>query len=202
MSLSTMTPEGEEQVPTQGGAVSLETLARITVLEQELAELKSTIASDSAYGLAKVTNATDVTQESGIALSAMQNNASVEGTLRNEIQTLISEKNGDWQSVPITSFSPGFSASHGADGIHCLKKSNGQKRINGILTVSNGFSLNNNLLFSVPNEFSLNSNAQVWFYMVSSTKISAITLVMQGAGVYYWSGILIEPGTYIIDLIY
>lgn len=81
-----MTTTGELPIPTQGGATSLETLARITALEQELADLKRSVASDTAYGLAKVTNATDVTEEIGIAISAVQNNASVSGSLRYEIE--------------------------------------------------------------------------------------------------------------------
>lgn len=72
---------------------SLETLARIEFLEQELADLKQSIASETAYGLSKVTNAADVTQENGIALSAMQNNSSLEGTLANKIEKLNNSNN-------------------------------------------------------------------------------------------------------------
>lgn len=93
MSLSTMTPTGELPIPTRGGVTSPETLARIEVLEQELADLKQSIASDTAYGLSKVTNAADVTQENGIALSAMQNNSSLEGTLANKIEKLNNSNN-------------------------------------------------------------------------------------------------------------
>lgn len=64
------------------------------------------MATDTAYGLAKVTNSMDVTEESGIAMSAMQNNASVEGTLANSIKALelsIFDKNKMYsQNVGIT----------------------------------------------------------------------------------------------------
>lgn len=53
-----------------------------------MADLKNTIASDSLYGLAKISNAADVTEENGIALSAIQNNASIDGTLAKKIQDI------------------------------------------------------------------------------------------------------------------
>ncbi len=68
--------------------MNLEVLARISAIEQELSALKQTIGSDSEYGLAKVTNSSSVNTENGIAMSAMQNNAAINGTLANAIAGL------------------------------------------------------------------------------------------------------------------
>ena len=71
-----------------GGGTSLEALSRIAVLEKELSDLKQTIATPDTYGLSKITDATDVTENNGLVLGAVQNNASVPGTLANKIQSI------------------------------------------------------------------------------------------------------------------
>ena len=71
-----------------GGGTSLEVLSRIAVLEKEISDLKQTIATPDTYGLSKITDATDVTENNGLVLGAVQNNASVPGTLANKIQSI------------------------------------------------------------------------------------------------------------------
>lgn len=93
MGLSTMTPEGELRIPMQGSP-SPEVLDRLEFLEntaaslqQEINELKGSIAGES-YGLVKLSDRTDITDASGIALSARQNNPSIKDTLANIIQSV------------------------------------------------------------------------------------------------------------------
>ena len=68
--------------------MNLEVLTRIGAIEQEISALKQTIGSDLEYGLAKVTNSSSVNTENGIAMSAMQNNAAIHGTLANRTKEL------------------------------------------------------------------------------------------------------------------
>ena len=88
MSVNLMTQGGLIYVPQGPGGVNLELLTRIDALEQELFTIKQTIGSDLEYGLAKVTNSSSVNTENGIAMSAMQNNAAINGTLANAIAGL------------------------------------------------------------------------------------------------------------------
>lgn len=75
MEISVMTKEGLH--PVRGGYRQL--LTRIEAVEQ----LR---AGEHAFGLAKVTNAADVTAANGgLVLPAMQNNAALPGTLANRI---------------------------------------------------------------------------------------------------------------------
>lgn len=85
MSISYMTPTGPIPIPVSGGAISLETLKKIADIEKELFNLKQTIASDTMFGLSKITSASDVTLESGIALSAVQNNPNIEGSIAQKV---------------------------------------------------------------------------------------------------------------------
>ncbi len=98
MGLSTMTPEGELRIPMQGSP-SPEVLARLEFLEstaaslqQEINELKGSIAGEG-YGLVKLSDRTDITDTSGIALSARQNNPSIAGTLANSVYNVMSDLN-------------------------------------------------------------------------------------------------------------
>lgn len=98
MGLSTITPEGEIRVPMQGSP-SPEVLARLEFLEstaaslqQEINELKGSIAGES-YGLVKLSDRTDITDTSGIALSARQNNPAIEGTIRNCLEKITNRLN-------------------------------------------------------------------------------------------------------------
>lgn len=72
-------------LPAWGG-VNLELLTRIDALERAVEQIRSQKASENAFGIAKLTNAQDVTDaNSGLALSAMQNNAGIEGTIANRL---------------------------------------------------------------------------------------------------------------------
>lgn len=71
------------------GGVNAETLSRLSALEDELREVKSSKATETGYGLAKISDAQDVTNpNSGMVLSSVQNNASVEGTLAHKIEQI------------------------------------------------------------------------------------------------------------------
>lgn len=86
-----------------GGGTSIELLSRISALEQEVSGIKQSKASPDSFGLSKASNAADVTDAgSGLVLSAVQNNAGVPGTLRNEI-----EKQNTLRSKDITSAETG-----------------------------------------------------------------------------------------------
>ncbi len=66
------------------GGVNLELLTRLSVLEQEVAAIKETRATEASYGLARLSNATDITEtNNGLAIPASQNNAGITGSLRN-----------------------------------------------------------------------------------------------------------------------
>lgn len=69
------------------GGVNLDFIKRLSDVEREISRLKEEKATTDRFGLTKLSNSTDATQENvGLSLSAMQNNASIPGTLRNEIE--------------------------------------------------------------------------------------------------------------------
>lgn len=89
MSISYMTKSGIIPIPVSsvGGGVNLDFIKRLSDVEREISRIKEEKASTDSFGLTKLSNSTDVTQENvGLSLSAMQNNASIPGTLRNEIE--------------------------------------------------------------------------------------------------------------------
>ena len=57
-------------------------------LETEINATKALRASTDSYGMTKVTNASDITDSTGIALAGTEKNASISGTLANQISTL------------------------------------------------------------------------------------------------------------------
>lgn len=96
MGLLTMTSEGELEVPTRGGLDKSE-IARLESLIEEnkqlaqqnrkmIEEIKETHATQDTYGLSRVTRRGDITfVDGGMAMSAVENNPSIEGTLANNI---------------------------------------------------------------------------------------------------------------------
>lgn len=58
------------------------------VINQEFENVKAMRGSDTEYGMVKLTNATDITDSTGLAVPASELNAAVEGTLANEINLL------------------------------------------------------------------------------------------------------------------
>lgn len=71
------------------GGVSAELLARIASLEQEVQQLKKSKATADSFGLAKISDATDVTErDNGLVLSAWQNNAANSGSIRSDIKNI------------------------------------------------------------------------------------------------------------------
>lgn len=85
-----MTKTGPVLVPTKSsGGGNLDTLKKIEDLEREVSSINNRKATEIDYGFAKLSNATDVTgTDSGIALSAVQNNASVPNTLRCDLEKI------------------------------------------------------------------------------------------------------------------
>lgn len=70
------------------GGVSAALLARIVALENEVSALKKQKATGSEYGLVKLSNASDVTESEGLAVPASELNSTVEGTVKNLLNTL------------------------------------------------------------------------------------------------------------------
>lgn len=93
MSFSIMTPQGEINVPvSSGGGANLDLLNRITQLEQTVSELSGKLdaalklrADNETYGLVQLSDSESVTDGTGLALSAIQNNPTIDGTLANRI---------------------------------------------------------------------------------------------------------------------
>lgn len=70
-----------------GGGVNTDILKRITDMESELRLLKQSVATETDYGLAKITESSAVTEkDSGLVLSARERNPAVDGTLANKIK--------------------------------------------------------------------------------------------------------------------
>lgn len=70
-------------LPAWGG-VNLELLTRLSALEQEVSAIKEAKATEVSYGLARLSNATDITEtNNALVLPALQNNAGIPGSLRN-----------------------------------------------------------------------------------------------------------------------
>lgn len=88
MSISYMTKSGIIPIPVLSvGGANLDFIKRLSDVEREISKLKEEKASTDSFGLTKLSNSTDITQENvGLSLSAMQNNASIPGTLRYEIE--------------------------------------------------------------------------------------------------------------------
>lgn len=73
----------------------MDLLDRIASIETEIDAIKNTKASEQEYGLSKISNACDVTESNnGIALSAMQNNPSIVGTLANKVESISNSCSG------------------------------------------------------------------------------------------------------------
>lgn len=99
MGVSTMTSEGELEVPTRGGTGKSE-ITRLEALIEEnkqlaqqnrqmIEEIKATHATQDTYGLSRVTRSGDITLvDGGMAMSAVENNPSIDGTLANQILLL------------------------------------------------------------------------------------------------------------------
>lgn len=102
MSISIMKKTGPLEVPTRGGGISLELLARISALEStvegltkslgdantEIQRLSGLRATHDRYGMAKICDLSTVTDSEGLVLPASQNNAAINGSLANRIKKL------------------------------------------------------------------------------------------------------------------
>lgn len=93
MSLSFLTPHGEVKIPS--GGVNQELINRISDIESrlldltdKLAGLESTHADKENYGLVRLSDASSVTQMSGLALPATEKNSALPGTLANMIGSI------------------------------------------------------------------------------------------------------------------
>lgn len=67
------------------GGVNKELLDRISLLENEVSKLKQQKASKTEYGMAQISDSTDVTTDVGFVLGAKEKNAAVNGTIANKI---------------------------------------------------------------------------------------------------------------------
>lgn len=99
MGLGTMSGGQYYPVPSGSGVVSAELLARISDLENEVSTLKAQKATADAFGLVKLTDASDVTESTGLALPASEKNASIDGTIGNFISKL-SNRIGNIKYLP------------------------------------------------------------------------------------------------------
>lgn len=88
MSISFMTASGPIKVPVDVGGVNLDLLNKLSNIENQIDDLKKH-ATTQEFGLSKISSATDVTeQDSGLVLSAVQNNPTVDGSIRNELEKI------------------------------------------------------------------------------------------------------------------
>lgn len=67
------------------GGVNRDLLDRVSLLESELAELKQKKASETEYGLGKISASASVTEDDGLLLSAKEKNDAISGSLANRI---------------------------------------------------------------------------------------------------------------------
>lgn len=95
MSISKMGTNGLIDVPTKSGGVNLALLNRIKQLEQTVSELSRKLdaalnlrADNETYGLVRLSDSESVTDGVGLALSAIQNNQAIEGTIRNRLEKI------------------------------------------------------------------------------------------------------------------
>lgn len=87
ISVSITTPDGEQKIPTEG--VTRELINRILALEKEVEELKQSRATTETMGLSQVFGGGGVTDwDSGLVVSAVQQNPSVPGTFANQIASI------------------------------------------------------------------------------------------------------------------
>ncbi len=87
ISVSIITQEGEQKIPTEG--TTQELINRILALEKEVEELKQSRATTGTMGLSQVFGGGDATDwDSGLVVSAVQQNPSVPGTFANQISSI------------------------------------------------------------------------------------------------------------------
>lgn len=109
MSISIMAKNGPLLVPNQSGGVNLDVLTRLSSLEREVEAIKNLKATENGYGLAMISNAKDVTEvNSGLVMSAVQNNPSVSGTIASKIEEL-KAGNGIYKLLDLATLENGFS---------------------------------------------------------------------------------------------
>ena len=68
------------------GGVNKNLLNRIATLEEEVSQLKRQKAGKTTYGLAKISDLTDVTTEDGLVLGTKEKNATIPGTIAHNIE--------------------------------------------------------------------------------------------------------------------
>lgn len=77
------------------GGVNKELLDRIALLENEVSILKQKKASKTEYGMAQISDATDITTDVGFVLGAKEKNAAIPGSIMHSLKK--AENNALWK---------------------------------------------------------------------------------------------------------
>lgn len=172
--------------------------ATVERLERSIEEAKALRASFTAHGMTKVTNSAAVTDSTGLALAATEKNATIEGTLANQLAQLNTDYSNGWKTnpdtyVPVT-YGEGFAAINDVDQVRCSHLLNGLRCITGAMTTTKEIVTSERItvVFTVPSAFALTAEDgmlyQKWISAVDTASGEAYNLLFSGNSVYGWGG--------------
>lgn len=181
-----MQEDGISQVPTSGGG-NLELLNRMAELENSVSQLYERVsrteqsrATPDTYGLAKATDATNVTQkDSGLVVGAWQLNEGMTDSLANRIADLESIKARSCviKSSKASWMCAGIQDLNDVDGVRIHLLNNGMHIVSGLFSITDVSAFKDAMnsggnLMRFPQEYAFINNfsaAQIWSGMVIST---------------------------------
>ena len=223
MSLNIMQEDGILQVFDRRNLELLNRMAdlenSVSQLDKRAAQTEQSRATPDTYGLAKVTDATNVTQkDSGLVLGAWQNNAGMTGSLANRVAALesIKERSCVIKSSKASWMCAGIQDLNDVDGVRIHLLNNGMHLISGLFSVTDldAFSAAINsggLIMRFPEEYAFANNVsptQTWSgVMISTTSARTfpIRIPSGAANLFLWghsAATLIENAAYQLFAIY
>ena len=167
-------------------------------LEKAIEDAEALRASPTVYGMTKITNSAAVTDSTGLALAATEKNATIGGTLANQLAQLNTDYSNGWKTnpdtyVPVT-YGEGFAAINDVDQVRCSHLLNGLRCITGAMTTTKEIVTSERItvVFTVPSAFALTAEDgmlyQKWISAVDTASGEAYNLLFSGNSVYGWGG--------------
>lgn len=173
---------------TSGSASDSLAAAQGKVLKELIDEVKSLRATLNAYGLVKVTDSSAVTDSTGLALAATEKNASISGTLANQISQLNTDY--DPLSVKNVTYPNCYAGYDDNNQVKCMKLNNGMRCITGCMKVISTVSIDTYTLFTVPDDFSLSNIKgipyQKWITVTNISQKKAYNCLFVGNVISVW----------------
>lgn len=174
--------------------------AKIQELNKAIEDATALKASLEAYGMVKLSDSSAVTDLTGLALPATEKNASIKGTLANQISQLntdyITGYKTDSNSYASVIYGDNIIPINEVDQVRCVKLNNGLKCITGSFVASDEIHPDN-LIMTLPDEFSLAINGTVyqkWIQIISCNNGISYNCLFLDKRIIGWGGWTIPKG--------